>query len=119
MYSSKLQKRAAEHGFDWPDSTGASAKITEELNELSQAVKQKSDPSEVALELGDVLFSVVNLSRHLGVDAETALRSAADKFRSRFEGVVALAEQRNLTLKDCSLAQLDELWDSVKKQTRD
>ena len=118
MYSSKLQKRAAEHGFDWPDSTGASAKITEELNELSQAVKQKSDPSEVALELGDVLFSVVNLSRHLGVDAETALRSAADKFRSRFEGVVALAEQRNLTLKDCSLAQLDELWDSVKKQTR-
>ena len=82
-------------------------------------MKQKSDPSEVALELGDVLFSVVNLSRHLGVDAETALRSAADKFRSRFEGVVALAEQRNLTLKDCSLAQLDELWDTVKKNTRD
>lgn len=82
-------------------------------------MKQKSDPSEVALELGDVLFSVVNLSRHLGVDAETALRSAADKFRSRFEGVVALAEQRNLTLKDCSLTQLDELWDSVKKHSRD
>ncbi len=115
MYSTKVQKRAAEFGFDWPDSKGASAKITEELVELSNAIKQDSKSKEVALELGDVLFSVVNLSRHLGIDAETALRSAADKFRRRFESVVALAEQRNLKLKDCSLAQLDELWEDVKR----
>jgi tetrapyrrole methylase family protein/MazG family protein len=115
MYSTKLQKRAAEFGFDWPDSKGASDKITEELGELRKAVETKQDASEIALELGDVLFSVVNLSRHLGVDAETALRSAADKFRSRFQRVVALAEQRNLDLTKCSLTQLDELWEIAKQ----
>jgi tetrapyrrole methylase family protein/MazG family protein len=115
MYSTKLQKRAAEFGFDWPDSKGASDKITEELGELRKAVETKQDASEIALELGDVLFSVVNLSRHLGVDAETALRSAADKFRIRFQSVVALAEQRNLDLTKCSLTQLDELWEIAKQ----
>lgn len=115
MYSTKLQKRAAEFGFDWPDSKGASDKIAEELGELRKAVETKQDASEIALELGDVLFSVVNLSRHLGVDAETALRSAADKFRSRFQRVVALAEQRNLDLTKCSLTQLDELWEIAKQ----
>ncbi|MFM8663146.1 MAG: nucleoside triphosphate pyrophosphohydrolase, partial [Acidimicrobiaceae bacterium] len=115
MYSTKLQKRAAEFGFDWPNSNGASDKIAEELGELRKAVETKQDASEIALELGDVLFSVVNLSRHLGVDAETALRSAADKFRSRFERVVALAEQRNLDLTKCSLTQLDELWEIAKQ----
>ncbi|MEY4404657.1 MAG: hypothetical protein RI976_588 [Actinomycetota bacterium] len=115
MYSTKLQKRAAEFGFDWPDSKGASDKITEELGELRKAVESKQNASEIALELGDVLFSVVNLSRHLGVDAETALRSAADKFRSRFQRVVALAEQRNLDLTKCSLTQLDELWEIAKQ----
>ena len=115
MYSTKLQKRAAEFGFDWPDSKGASDKIAEELGELRKAVESKQNASEIALELGDVLFSVVNLSRHLGVDAETALRSAADKFRSRFQRVVALAEQRNLDLTKCSLTQLDELWEIAKQ----
>jgi tetrapyrrole methylase family protein/MazG family protein len=115
MYSTKLQKRAAEFGFDWPDSKGASDKITEELGELRKAVETKQDASEIALELGDVLFSVVNLSRHLGVDAETALRSAADKFRIRFQSVVALAEQRSLDLTKCSLTQLDELWEIAKQ----
>ena len=115
MYSTKLQKRAAEFGFDWPDSKGASDKIAEELGELRKAVETKQDASEIALELGDVLFSVVNLSRHLGVDAEIALRSAADKFRSRFQRVVALAEQRNLDLTKCSLTQLDELWEIAKQ----
>ena len=115
MYSTKLQKRAAEFGFDWPDSKGASDKITEELGELRNAVESKQDASEIALELGDVLFSVVNLSRHLGVDAETALRSAADKFRGRFQSVVALAEQRKLDLTKCSLTQLDELWEIAKQ----
>ena len=115
MYSTKLQKRAAEFGFDWPDSKGASAKIAEELGELSRAIESKQNSREIALELGDVLFSVVNLSRHLGVDAETALRSAANKFRDRFQSVVALGEQRNLDLAKCSLAQLDELWEIVKQ----
>ena len=117
MYSTKLQKRAAELGFDWPDSSGASAKITEELAELSDALKQKMNSEQISLELGDVLFSIVNLSRHIGVDAETALRSASEKFKKRFEGVVKLAESRKLVLKECTLAQLDELWDEVKKNS--
>lgn len=114
MYSSKLQKRAAEQGFDWPNSVGAYEKITEEIGELRDAVRLNSDPQTIQMELGDVLFSVVNLSRHLGVDAETALRSASEKFKNRFVGVVDLAIQRGLDLSTCSLKQLDELWDEIK-----
>ena len=66
------------------------------------------------MELGDVLFSVVNLSRHLKVDAETALRSASEKFKTRFEKVIELATQRNLDLTKCSLSELDELWNEIK-----
>lgn len=114
MYASKLQKRAAEQGFDWPNSDGAYEKIAEEIAELREAVLLKSDPQAVLMELGDVLFSVVNLSRHLKVDAETALRSASEKFKARFEKVVELATQRNLDLAKCSLAELDELWNEIK-----
>ena len=114
MYSTKLQKRAAEQGFDWPNSDGAYEKIAEEIAELREAVLLKSDPQAVLMELGDVLFSVVNLSRHLKVDAETALRSASEKFKTRFEKVIELATQRNLDLAKCSLAELDELWNEIK-----
>jgi len=114
MYASKLQKRAAEQGFDWPNSDGAYEKIAEEIAELREAVLLKSDPQAVLMELGDVLFSVVNLSRHLKVDPETALRSASEKFKARFEKVVELATQRNLDLAKCSLAELDELWNEIK-----
>ncbi len=114
MYASKLQKRAAEQGFDWPNSDGAYEKIAEEIAELREAVLLKSDPQAVLMELGDVLFSVVNLSRHLKVDAETALRSASEKFKARFEKVVELATQRNLDLTKCSLPELDKLWNEIK-----
>ena len=115
MYSMKLQKRAADLGFDWPDKTGASVKIAEELGELIEAIDSSGASEEIALELGDLLFSVVNFSRHIGVDAESALRSAAEKFRRRFEAVVALARKRDLELEKCTLDQLDALWDEVKK----
>lgn len=68
------------------------------------------------LELGDLLFSVVNLSRHLGHDAETALREASDKFRARFEHVETLALERNIDLHAVDLATLDALWDEVKSR---
>lgn len=116
MYSTKLQKRAAEQGFDWPNSDGAFEKIAEEINELREAVMLKSDSQAVLMELGDVLFSVVNLSRHLKIDAEMALRSAAEKFRTRFEKVVELAVQRNIDLTKYTLTELDELWDEIKLQ---
>jgi uncharacterized protein YabN with tetrapyrrole methylase and pyrophosphatase domain len=69
------------------------------------------------MELGDLLFSVVNLARHLGHDAETALRLASDKFRTRFEIVEQLAAQRNIDLQAATLAQLDSLWDEAKAFT--
>jgi len=111
----KLQKRAAEVGFDWPDVHGASAKLDEEIGELRVAA-QSGDPAVVRMELGDVLFSVVNVARKLGLDAETALRDAADKFVARFARVQQLAAQRGMDLASCDLAQLDSLWDEAKRQ---
>jgi len=111
----KLQKRAAEVGFDWPDVHGASAKLDEEIAELRVAA-ESGDPAVVRMELGDVLFSVVNVARKLGLDAETALRGAADKFVARFTRVQQLAAQRGVDLAACDLTQLDALWDEAKRQ---
>lgn len=116
QYATKIQKRAADVGFDWPNADGAFEKIIEESAEIRQAVALNSDPETVRMELGDLLFSVVNLSRHLGHDAEQALRGASDKFRHRFEQVEQLALSRGIDLANASLEQLDALWDEVKKQ---
>jgi tetrapyrrole methylase family protein/MazG family protein len=116
QYATKIQKRAADVGFDWPNSDGAFEKIIEESAEIRQAVALNSDPETVRMELGDLLFSVVNLSRHLGHDAEQALRGASDKFRHRFEQVEQLALSRDIDLANAPLEQLDALWDEVKKQ---
>ncbi len=111
----KLQKRAAEVGFDWPDVAGANAKLNEEITELHDAA-QTGDPDAIRMELGDVLFSVVNVARKLGLDAETALRDASDKFVARFTRVQQLATQRGVELAKCDLAQLDALWDDAKRE---
>ena len=116
QYATKIQKRAADVGFDWPNADGAFEKIIEESAEIRQAVALNSDPETVRMELGDLLFSVVNLSRHLGHDAEQALRGASDKFRHRFEQVEQLALSRGIDLAKAPLEQLDALWDEVKKQ---
>jgi len=116
QYATKIQKRAADVGFDWPNADGAFEKIIEESAEIRQAVALNSDPETVRMELGDLLFSVVNLSRHLGHDAEQALRGASDKFRHRFEQVEQLALSQGIDLANAPLEQLDALWDEVKKQ---
>lgn len=116
QYATKIQKRAADIGFDWPNADGAFAKIIEESAEIRQAVALNSDPETVRMELGDLLFSVVNLSRHLGHDAEQALRGASNKFRHRFEQVEQRALSRGIDLANAPLEQLDALWDEVKKQ---
>lgn len=113
--SQKLQKRAAEVGFDWPDVAGADEKVMEEIAELRHA-RETGDPEVVRRELGDVLFSVVNVARKLGIDAETALRVASDKFAARFNMVVALAERRSIDLANCDLERLDALWDEAKRE---
>ena len=110
----KLQKRAAEVGFDWPNVDGAREKLAEEIAELRSA-HESGDPEASRMELGDVLFSVVNVARKLGFDGETALRDAADKFVARFTRVQQLAAQRGVALDECDLAQLDALWDEAKR----
>ncbi|HAP78286.1 MAG TPA: nucleoside triphosphate pyrophosphohydrolase [Acidimicrobiaceae bacterium] len=112
-YAEAVQRKAAKLGFDWPDVHGALPKIAEEAAELV-AAHEHGDPGHIADELGDLLFAVVNVARHLGVEPETALRAAAHKFRTRFEGVERLAQQRGIDMKSADLATLDALWDEVK-----
>ena len=113
LYAQQLQKKAAKVGFDWPDANGPLDKIAEETAELREAITA-GDPEAVGLELGDLLFSVVNVARHLSLDAETALRAAAGKFRKRFEQVEILAERRGIDMEKASLTELDALWETAK-----
>jgi MazG family protein len=112
-YAAKVQRKAAGLGFDWPDVDGALPKVAEEAAELV-AVAGGGDDERALDELGDLLFAVVNVARHLELDPETALRGATAKFRSRFEAVEALATARGQSLDELDLAGLDALWDEVK-----
>lgn len=113
MRSAKLQQKAAKVGFDWENVDGALDKLYEEVDELKQAVKNE-DKENQAEELGDVLFSAVNVSRFLKVDSEKALYDACDKFTNRFRKVEALANARGINMKTASISELDSLWDEVK-----
>ena len=112
-YAHEVQRKASKVGFDWPSVDGAWPKISEEAAELRAAAAAGDQPA-IDDELGDLLFAVVNVARHLRVDPELALRAATMKFRSRFEGVERLARQRGIELANANLAVLDELWDQVK-----
>ncbi len=102
--AAKLQKRAARTGFDWPDETGPRAKIEEELAELAEAA-----PADRAEELGDLLFAVVNLARHLKIDPEDALRLANRKFERRFRAIETAPGFSSLSLEDMEI-----LWQAAK-----
>jgi len=111
MRAEKLGKRAARTGFDWPDGSGARAKINEELAEVAAASAE-----ERAEEVGDLLFAVVNWARHLGVDPEAALRLGNAKFERRFRAMEALAGTDFTAL---DLNAKEALWDRVKADERD
>lgn len=113
MRSAKVQSKASKVGFDWKDTKEVYKKLEEEIGELKEACNEKGK-KHVEEELGDVLFSVVNLSRFLEVDAEESLNKATDKFINRFDVVEKLAEQRNIDMKTASLEELDKLWDEAK-----
>ncbi len=113
MRSTKLQEKAAKVGFDWQSVDGALEKIDEEKKELEQAIKA-GDKKNIEEELGDLLFSVVNVSRFVGVDAEEALTASTDKFLNRFSVVEKLADERGLNMSETSLEELDKLWEEAK-----
>jgi MazG family protein len=124
----RLQDRAAGVGFDWDDTEGPAQKVIEELEEARTLLREQAaqtsrapEPAspavqrEIEAELGDLLFAVVNLCRRAGVHAALALDRANDKFVRRFEAVERLAAERGIPLGDATLAELDALWDEVKR----
>lgn len=113
MRSSKVQKKAANCGFDWPDMDGAIQKLDEEVVELKNAIASKN-AENIQEEFGDVLFSVVNISRFLHLDAEESLSAASDKFIKRFIIVEELAESEGIDMKTVGLDKLNLLWDIAK-----
>ena len=117
----RLQEDAARIGFDWPDAQGPLEKVKEEIAELEREGRDGGWGKREAVidELGDLLFAVVNLSRKLGVDPSQVLQRANGKFTRRFEQVRRLAQDRGLTLGRASLAELDKLWDEIKKTEED
>ncbi len=113
----KLQKRAARVGFDWPSTDQVLAKIVEEADELVEA-RESLGPEALAEEFGDLMFVMVNLGRHLGLDAEAALRQTNAKFTRRFGAVEAALQARGKRPEDSDLAEMDALWDAAKRAER-
>ena len=109
----KLQQKAAQVGFDWKDAAPILDKIEEEIGELREAMEEK-DEASVADEFGDVLFALVNFGRHLGIDAEDALRGTNDKFRTRFHFVETALKAQGRTLEETPLDAMEGLWQSAK-----
>ena len=113
----KLQKRAARVGFDWPDTSHVIDKIVEEAKELNEA-RDTLSQAEVEEEFGDLLFVLVNLGRHLGLDPESALRATNAKFTRRFEKVEAKLADTGKTPQESNLEEMDALWDDVKREEK-
>lgn len=114
----KLQKRAASVGFDWPSVDGVFDKVAEEIAELKAEIGQSDNSERVSDELGDLLFALVNLSRHWGLKAEDALRQANAKFERRFRAVEARVSALGKSPRDLPLGELDALWDEVKREEK-
>ncbi len=110
----RMQEKASRVGFDWPAVSGILDKLGEEVRELADARREKQDDARVREELGDIFFTLVNLSRALGIDAETAVRQANEKFYRRFSFMEERAAAGGKTLSDLSLDELEELWQLAK-----
>ena len=117
MRAEALQKKARREGFDWPDAKGALEKVREEMEEVLAEAGPAEKPvvtPELAAELGDLLFSLVNLTRHLKLDAENLLTQANEKFARRFRAVEAEFKVTGQPMKKATLEQLDAVWNKIK-----
>ena len=120
LKAQRVQEKAARVGFDWKDADGPLDKVREELAELEAEVAARksdkpADSDRVKGELGDLVFAVCNLARHLKVDAESAVELTTSKFSRRFRAVEAGAREQGRSLKDMTLAEMDALWEQAKK----
>ncbi len=109
-----IQQEASVKGLDWSNAFGVLKKLREELDELEQALRSEARESYKE-EVGDLLFSVMNLARMLAIDPESALRDAIDKFERRFRSVVASIERSGQNVEDIPVEELDVLWEEAKK----
>ena len=114
--ANKLGKRAAQVGFEWRDVTGSLDKLEEELGELRAEVALGADRGQIADELGDVLFCVVNVCRYLDIDPENSLRGANAKFERRFRYVEAKLREQGRTPDQATLEEMDAFWDEAKRE---
>ncbi|MEO1143874.1 MAG: nucleoside triphosphate pyrophosphohydrolase, partial [Pseudomonadota bacterium] len=112
----KLQKKAGKVGFDWNDPHAVIAKIREELDELETEITSNNEP-DMKGELGDVLFALANLARHLKIDPDGALRDTNNKFRKRFNYIEQNIDKIGKTLNSASLDEMDALWNEAKTET--
>ena len=113
----KLQKRMAQVGFDWADALPVVDKVREELDEVLEAMSE-NDPQAISEEIGDLLFVVTNLARHLKVDPESALRAANAKVERRFRFIEQALREAQRPIENCTLDELDALWGEAKKQEK-
>ncbi len=116
MEAFQMTTKVSRVGFDWPDATSVLAKLEEEVGELKEAVAGGEGPAAVGEEIGDLLFVIVNLSRRLGVDPESALKAGNRKFRRRFRYVEERLRARGKRPADSSLEEMDALWDEAKQR---
>ncbi len=113
----KIQDKAANHGFDWPEVEPVFDKVLEELEEVKEAW-QSGDQEHIKEEIGDLLLVAVNLARHLKVNPEMALKEASKKFSKRFNYIEQQVEASGRELRDCKLIELDFFWDEAKRELK-
>ncbi|MBS0855887.1 MULTISPECIES: nucleoside triphosphate pyrophosphohydrolase [unclassified Tatumella] len=119
MRAYKIQKRCSNVGFDWNETGPVLDKVHEEIAEvMEEATREEINPQRLEEELGDLLFATVNLSRHLGSKAETALQKANDKFEKRFRQVEQIIAGQGLSLPEATLSQMEAAWQQVKQQEK-
>ena len=111
----RVQEKTSRIGFDWTRITDVEAKLDEEISEFKDAIKSE-DEAQLFEEFGDILFTLVNISRFLKIDPEDALQQSTKKFMTRFKYVEKAAAQQKRELKDMTLEQMDELWNEAKKE---
>lgn len=112
----KLQKKAASIGFDWPNIEPVIVKLDEEINELKDEIHIENNKQRIEEELGDVMFSCINLARHLNISPEWSLRKTNERFSQRFSYIEETLKEEAVDINNCSLERLDELWNEAKKK---